>query len=492
MQNNNEKVFKSMHSQTLVTLMQGVLEMVNFSIMSRILTKEDFGYFALLTAVIVVLSSLTEAGIGSAVIQKKNLDQTYINTSFSISLGLGSLFSIILFMGADAFSLLMTGNGTLALAFRIMSVSLMLQGYNNIYNALKIRQLEFFKLGMYRVSSMFIAYCIGIILALKGYGFYAIVITDITNHLIYTIILHLNSRKINLKIRFDSSKFKDIFQFGGLLTITVIIRNITEQTDRFLVGRLLGVNSVGILNRPGGFVNTISSKINGIFDTILFPILSSMQDSSEKIKIAFNKSVALVLFSSVVLCSFVILGSKFIIDIFFGSQWQSIYKLLWIFGLILIFSGVNRICDCFFRSLAIMKSYLFVRVINCIGLISLVYFGCLYGILGVAFAKLFAEALSVGVKITILEHHIQCGYNSILKYIFNNCFGIFSLSAVCFLLMTLIPYGNLIFIFIYIAILLLIAFIKPFFFGELFVENIYNRYLIPIKSKFKKNDKAIS
>lgn len=40
------KVVKGISSQTLITLVIGVMEVVIFSIMSRLLSKEDFGLFA--------------------------------------------------------------------------------------------------------------------------------------------------------------------------------------------------------------------------------------------------------------------------------------------------------------------------------------------------------------------------------------------------------------------------------------------------------------
>ena len=61
-------LFKGMSIQTLVTMMMGVLEITYFAIMSRLLTKADFGYFAAISAVMAICMSLSDAGLGSAVI----------------------------------------------------------------------------------------------------------------------------------------------------------------------------------------------------------------------------------------------------------------------------------------------------------------------------------------------------------------------------------------------------------------------------------------
>ena len=50
-QSNTTKVLKGVSTQTFITILIGVIEIVSFSIMSRLLTQEDFGYYASITAI---------------------------------------------------------------------------------------------------------------------------------------------------------------------------------------------------------------------------------------------------------------------------------------------------------------------------------------------------------------------------------------------------------------------------------------------------------
>ena len=67
---NSQKVLKGISSQTFVTILLGGVELISFSIMSRLLTKEDFGYYAAITAITTVFASFSETGIGSAIVQQ--------------------------------------------------------------------------------------------------------------------------------------------------------------------------------------------------------------------------------------------------------------------------------------------------------------------------------------------------------------------------------------------------------------------------------------
>ena len=68
-QSNTTKVLKGVSTQTLITILIGVIEIVSFSIMSRLLTQEDFGYYAAIAAVTAIFTSFADAGIGSAIVQ---------------------------------------------------------------------------------------------------------------------------------------------------------------------------------------------------------------------------------------------------------------------------------------------------------------------------------------------------------------------------------------------------------------------------------------
>lgn len=100
------KLFSGLSVQTVITAIQGILEISLFAIMSRLLSKADFGYYAALMGIMTVCLSLSEAGLGSAIIQKKNASEGHVNTAFTLSILLGLLFSMIIFIFAPQISII--------------------------------------------------------------------------------------------------------------------------------------------------------------------------------------------------------------------------------------------------------------------------------------------------------------------------------------------------------------------------------------------------
>lgn len=452
--------------------------------MSRLLTQKDFGFFALITAVTAVLTSLTDAGFGSSVIQKKEISEGFKSTAYSLSLISGLFFSLVLFFGAPLFSELMVDSHELTTAFRMMSILMLLQGVTNIHNSLFIKQLHFLKLGLIRGAVYIFSSAVGIICAVSGLGFYAIVWAVIINQALFTIVLLIVTREQRLKLGLEKKSIKQVFSYGGWLTATVIIRNITDQVDKFIVARMLSVTIVGAINRPNGFISTISSKVNGIFDTILFPILSSIQDDKRAVKAAFEKAISLIIVCSSFICGIVILGSKYIIEIFFGKEWGNVQPLIWILGTFILFSGLSRIQDCFFRSLGIMKSYFVARLSNCVVAIGFIVGGCYLGMIGVAFAILARNIANVIIKYFMLKPHIQFSHLKFFSTIFRNVWYSLLIGIGLFLIMYFIPNTQNYIVFIYIGVILFTMILYPKLFGAIFANQIADRYLKPILKKF--------
>lgn len=480
------KTIKGVHHQTVIVAAKGVLSLIYFSIMSRLLTQDDFGYFALLTAITTILLSLSEAGLGSAVIQRKTTDSAFTSTAFTLSIILGSIFAVILFAGADVFSNMVIGGDKLSLAFRIMSSMILLQAFTNITWSLYMRNLDFLKFGVLQLCSDVLSYATAVFFAINGYGFYAIVAQVVSNQIILTIILFMLG-KIDYKLQIKRGYIREIINYGGWLTGAVILRNLTNEIDKIIIGRLLPISDLGALNRPQGFVGRITVQVTGIFDTVLFPILSSIQDDKDKIARGYVKIVAIVVTLSLILGTFITLGSRIVIDIFFGSQWEHLQPILAIFAMIMMVHGFSRVEDSFFRSLGILKRYFLARLINWAVLITCVVIGCNWGIMGAAVSMATGSIISCVIKYIMQYKAIGVSTSELIKTIIKNIGMPLILFMVCLIIKYIMPFGDYIGISIYSILLLFTMVFVPQVYGSIFRETVIDRYLSRVRARINRN-----
>ena len=164
--NRTKILFQGISIQTLITIIMGVLEVVYFAIMSRLLLKSDFGYFAAISGIMVICMSLSEAGLGAAVIQKKDASDSHISTAFTLSFLLGLAFSIIVFILSEKIANILVDN-TLTMPLRLMSSTIFLHSLISVGNAILYRKLAFKRIGINSIVAYAISCFIGVIIYLS-------------------------------------------------------------------------------------------------------------------------------------------------------------------------------------------------------------------------------------------------------------------------------------------------------------------------------------
>lgn len=404
------KLFKGISIQTIITIVMGVLEIAYFAVMSRLLSKAEFGYFAAISGVMAVCMSLSEAGLGSAIIQKKDASDAHISTSFTLSIILGISFSIIIFLIAPWIANTIADE-TLTIPLQLMSSTIFLHSLISVGNAILYRRFDFKRIGLNSITAYTISCIVAIIMAHNGFGLYAIISANILNAIFLVLLLYGFSVKIP-RIKIFKDETKGIISFGGWLTMGVILNNISHQLDKLVLSKWLSVESLGAYNRPAGFVSTISSKINGIFDSVLFPMLSDIQNEKERVTGVFFRAVSLLNSFSVILASIFFFNAELIITIFFGTDWLDIVPVMQIASLGVIFSIDTRLVDCFFRSLNYVKLGTQLRVVGVVLMLTSLYIGSRYGIIGVAWSIMIANVTLVFIKMIFLATKVNAKISS--------------------------------------------------------------------------------
>lgn len=398
-------LFRGISVQTIVTITMGILEILYFAIMSRLLSKVDFGYFAAIMGIMAICMSLSEAGLGSAVIQKKDASKQYISTAFTLSIILGLTCSIILFFIAPWIANLVA-DGTLTIPLQLMSSTIFLHSIISVGNAILYRDLNFKRIGLNSIAAYVISSCIAVAMAANGLGLYAVISAYILNSLILVILLYGFSVKIP-SIGIHKEESKGIVSFGGWLTAGVVLNNIGNQLDKLVLSKWLSVEALGAYNRPAGFVSSINTKIHSIFDTVLFPMLSDIQDDRERVTKVFYRAVSLLNSFSVILAAIFFFNAELIVTIFFGAKWLDIVPVMQIGAIGAIFSIDHRLVDCFFRSLNYVRLGTELRLLG-VGLTLLsLYIGAQYGIIGVAWGVLTSNLILVFIKMIALAIKVK-------------------------------------------------------------------------------------
>lgn len=384
-------------------------------ILSRILDPETFGIISAALVVISFTVVLSTLGFGPALVQKNTINNKHIGTSYTISIILALFFAALIFLVAPFIASFFQAN-ELTVILRVMSIVFVFQAISTVSESLIQREMMFNVMARIQVISYISYGSIGIILAILGYGVWALVIAYISQMFV-KFIMSLYLQPYKFIIGFDYNCFKELLYFSGGYSIAKLSAEVTLQGDNFIVGRFLGTEALGLYSRAYQLMVMPANLINTIFEKVLFPVLSKIQGNNNKLSFVYSESIkvttTLILPSSI----FLFLNAEPIILLLFGEQWTSITVPFKILALALFFRSSHTISDSLVKAKGAVYQRALRKWIYAISVIIGSYIGHPYGIKGIAIGVFIAVFLSyimmiqlviklIGIKlITILKSH---------------------------------------------------------------------------------------
>ena len=479
---NTSKVLKGISSQTLVTIVLGIVEIVSFSLMSRLLTKEDFGYYAAITAITAVFSTFSETGIGTSIVQQKKLSTRFVNNAFTINMLFGTFLSLLLLVLAGPLSRFVADE-SMRVPLMLISGTLLLHCLTSVSKSIIHRRRQFLTLGVINLISLVITTALAVWLAYLGFGYYAILAKAILGSII-TFILSWILCRTKFSFALDGQTFKKIFSFSGWLMASSLFRNLSHQIDRLLMPRLLSVSALGAYNRPKDFVEQISTKLNGIFDTALFPVLSGIQDNKRAMKSSFNRSMFLMNMFAMLLTMAFMFNSGLLIRVFFGEKWMDLQSVMFVISCSLLFNINGRLADCFLRSLGMTKQQFFFRVFEFVLKTIGVLIGFKWGILGVATSVVITNVIAKLVKIIYIGGKVDTEPKRVMNNIFLSWRYAIVMLPICLVSYILLPRtlgGEIAMAVIFALTAAVIFLFMPKLVGKQYEEEVYVKVISYVK-----------
>lgn len=492
-QSNSHKVLKGVSTQTLITILTGIIEIVSFSIMSRLLTQQDFGYYAAVTAVASVFYAFSNAGLGSSIIQRKDLDQKFIDNAFTLGLILG-LFGTVLLIVCSGPAARYVADETMQVPLIMVAITLLTGTMSSISFSLMHRKLQFLRMGIIRISALIVTTIVSIVLAIKGFGYYAI-IAKVILYSITILIVSFIAAKTRFHLSFDLKAYKEILGFGGWLQASSLFRRIAEEIDRLMMSNLFSVKTLGIYSRPKEFINSMTGKICDIFDSSLFPVLSTIQDDNDRITKSYQTTLYYLNIVGLLVSFAFVFNSELIIRIFLGSEWLNVNNLF----IVLSFSGIlminGSLGDIFLRSLAFTKQQFLLRILQSVVTAAFILIAAHFGVVAVAVAYLLANFVIILIKMVFISKKIHFSFIKSIVIIINSCqmaLVYVPLYILCILLVPNTIGGNLIKLVVFVLLTVVLFMVLPNAVGKKYKREMHNKVITFLdQNVFKKNLKNI-
>jgi len=343
-------------------------------ILARLLAPDDFGLIALVMAVIAIANVFVQSGLGTALIQKKDADDTDFSSVFYASFLLSIVIYALIFFTSPHIAGFYN-KPELVPIIRVLTLSLFIGVFNSIQYAYIARHMLFKKLFFRSIGAMIPSSIIGIVMAFSGFGVWALVAQQLSNSLLAVIIM-LFVVPWRPKLLFSFERLGKLFSFGWKLLVSSIIDTVYSQLQSIIIGKMFSTANLAFYDRGSHFPYIVVNNINNSIQAVMLPSLSAYQDNKPQVKKMMRRAIVTSSFLIIPMMAGLAAMADSVVLALLGEKWLPCVPFVQIFCFIYAFypihtsnlSAINAMgrSDIFLKLEIIKKVYGLAILIGCI------------------------------------------------------------------------------------------------------------------------------
>lgn len=386
------------------------VQFVNFVIqivLARILLPEDYGVIAKTSVFILIANIIIQTGFSSAIIQKKEVSLIEYSSVFYSGIASSLIIYIILFV-TSPFIANFYNEPVLTSILRVQSIAVIIASFSSVQNAILIKNLQFKKSFIYRLIAIFFQGVVGIILAIYGYGVWALVYATLVNTIIMTVSMWFVV-KWKPQLIFSFKKIKKLFSFSSKILIINLINQIYNNIKTLIIGKEFDSETLGYYYKGNQFPTLIMTNTDGAMNAVIFPVLSKCQNDKAKLLSVLRRSLKTSCFIIFPMMLGLIAIAKPLTVLLLTEKWLPIVPFIQLTCLICMtwpFSINNQAYNAMGRSDISLKLNFIGKAIGIIFMIFTLKYGVYYFVIGFYISSLISLLIGCITIKSVLDYKL--------------------------------------------------------------------------------------
>lgn len=384
------RVFGAIGWSWSATVAKAVLTLVVLTVLSRLLTPRDFGLFAMIWIVLDLATRFGQVGIGHALIRQEALTDRHLESGHALSLALGGVMAAAIWLAAPLFARLVDEPGVTR-PLQALAPVFVIAGAGVVSGHLLRRDLRFKPLMVADLLAYSSGYgLVATVLAYRGFGVWALVWGEVVRVLIHTAAVLLYSPP-RVRPRFGAREAAELLSRGAGLSVIQGFDFIVRTGGHFVVGRWLGVASLGHYTRAERLASLPLQYVGASVFEVAFPALARRRRQSDRVRAAHLQGMELLSLAMLPLCVLTFMSAPEIVAVVLGGQWDAAVTVLRILAVAIPFQTCGLLNVVVVRVFGAASSETWRQGVHA-GLVGLgAWFGSGWGLTGVAIAVLGAQ-----------------------------------------------------------------------------------------------------
>lgn len=373
-----------------------IIQFILGIILARLLTPSDYGTVGMLGIFIAISNTFIDSGFSSALIRKLERTEDDYSTVFFTNLAISFAFVLIL-VGIAPWVAKFYNTPILCPILRVQSISLILYALVAVQTAKLNAEVNFKALAKANLIAAPLSGLIGIFLAYIGWGVWALVCQNLLSAAFRLIFIVIQCRWFP-KWRFSKESFNDLWGFGKNMLGASLLTSIYTNLDSLIIGKFFSSASLGNYTRGTQIAKLPVDSINGVLNSVTYPVLAKLQNETERLIAAYRKYIKLTSMCIFFCCTLLAALAKPVVLFLLTDKWINAVIFLQVFSFAIMFDHlcvINlNLIKIKGRSDLILRLEVIKRVIS----FAILFAAIPFGVLGICASKVIYTLIAVYIN----------------------------------------------------------------------------------------------
>lgn len=317
-------------------------------VLARLIAPEDFGLVAIVTVFTGLFSLLCDMGVGTAIVQYRDLTEEDYGRLFGFSIVLAFALTAA-FCAVSPLIAWFYGDGRLVPLCCAAAPMLLFSTLNMVPEGLMLKARRFDVIGVRLVCATVASGAAAVCLALAGAGCYALVIQSALSSLI-VLVWNLVARRIHHVSLHFMGPLRRIFSYSAYQFGFSLINYFSRNLDNMLIGRFMGSAQLGYYDKAYKLTGYPLSAFSSVIGSVIQPFMAEHQDDPERIFHCWERVEKIISLVGVGVTTVFFCASSEIIQVFYGPGWEEAIPAFSILGVSVYFQMMGNPSGAFFQS----------------------------------------------------------------------------------------------------------------------------------------------
>lgn len=307
------------------------VQVASILFLARLLTPEDYGVVSMVTALTGFAPLLLDLGTRDAVVQRPNIRESEMSALFWLTFGLGCVFCLIVAASGPLIARFYH-EPRLANIALVSSLNFIAAGLTYQHHALLRRAMKFRQIASIEVGSSVIGASSSIVLALFGFGYWALVLRPITTSVLTVAGVWSCCRWLPGKPAFTHGA-REMLRFGMHLTGFSFTDFFGKNVDRISIGWANGAKMLGYYQNALMVYDNLLDLCSGPIHSVAVVSLSKLRDNLPELRRLWAKALSTLAFYAMPAFGLLAVTSQDLIVLLLGKKWSVAGVLLSVLAL---------------------------------------------------------------------------------------------------------------------------------------------------------------